>query len=212
MKSVLCFGDSLTWGSTPGSGARHAYQDRWTSVLQKALGHGVRVIPEGLGGRTTIFDDYSVEADRNGARIIPTLLQSHSPLDLVILMLGTNDLKPHLGASALMAEKGLRRLVRIIQTFDFAKAGQTPSILLLSPPLICETGDEDMDAFMAPMRAQVKKLAPLYQSLAGELGCGFLDTASVAEPSSVDGVHLDAAQTRAIGEAVAPVAMAMLAD
>lgn len=210
MKSVLCFGDSLTWGHDPETGARHAYEDRWTSVLQKSLGHGVRVIPEALGGRTTVFDDYTSAADRNGVKILPTLLQSHAPLDLVVLMLGTNDLKEYLGQTAIAAERGMRRLVQIIQTHDFGIAGQTPSILILSPPHICKTGDKEMDEFMSLKRKEVKKLAARYEALADETGCGFLDVSKVAKPSPVDGVHLDAAETRAIGAAVAPIVAAML--
>ena len=93
-KTVLCYGDSLTWGYSAETVGRHAYEDRWPSVLQKALGDRVRVIPEGLNGRTTAFDDHLADCDRNGARILPTILQSHNPLDLVIIMLGTNDMKP----------------------------------------------------------------------------------------------------------------------
>ena len=91
-KQILAFGDSLTWGANPGGRGRHRFEDRWTSVVEENL-IGVRVIAEGLGGRTTSFDDYSAMADRNGVKVLPTLLGSHYPLDLVAIMLGTNDLK-----------------------------------------------------------------------------------------------------------------------
>ena len=96
MKSILCFGDSLTFGADPAvMGKRHAFADRWPSALEAGLGADkVRVIAEGLGGRTTVFDDWNAAADRNGSRILPTLLESHSPLDAIIIMLGTNDIKP----------------------------------------------------------------------------------------------------------------------
>jgi len=82
MKTVLCYGDSLTWGYNAENLSRHALADRWPSVLQAALGSGVNVIAEGLNGRTTAFDDHLADADRNGARLLPTLLATHTPLDL----------------------------------------------------------------------------------------------------------------------------------
>src|SRR5690606_15821318 len=113
MKTILAYGDSLTYGADPGGGARHAFEDRWPSALERRLDGKARVIAEGLGGRTTAYDDWTVGADRNGARILPTLLASHAPLDLVIIMLGTNDLKPFLGGSAAAAARGARRLVEL---------------------------------------------------------------------------------------------------
>ncbi|HET9536787.1 MAG TPA: GDSL-type esterase/lipase family protein, partial [Mesorhizobium sp.] len=83
MKTVLCYGDSLTWGYDAEGPGRHAYENRWPSALQRALGN-VRVVTEGLNGRTTAFDDRLADADRNGARILPTLLATHAPLDLVV--------------------------------------------------------------------------------------------------------------------------------
>ena len=116
MKTILAYGDSITWGSSAIiGGPRHAYEDRWPSVLEAGLGGQARVIAEGLGGRTTAHDDWFANADRNGARILPTLLASHNPLDAVVIMLGTNDLKPFLGASALEASFGIRRLVQVIR-------------------------------------------------------------------------------------------------
>lgn len=210
MKTVLCFGDSLTWGFTPGTGVRHRYQDRWTSVLQKGLGHGVRVIPEGLPGRTTAFDDHTTPVDLNGARILPTLLQTHSPLDLVVLLLGTNDLKAHVGGNAFAAERGMRRLIQIIQCHDFGPGGTRPFILIVAPPHVVETGDPERDVYLEPHRSEVTKIGPIYRSIAEQTGCSFFDASSVAKPSTIDGVHLEAEQTRAIGSAVLPIAETIL--
>ena len=102
MKTILCFGDSLTWGYDPVGPGRHAHDVRWPSVLEAELGGKARVIAEGLNGRTTVFDDFAAGADRNGARVLPTLLTSHAPLDLVIIMLGTNDMKPFICGHAFM--------------------------------------------------------------------------------------------------------------
>ena len=93
----MCFGDSNTWGYDPATRTRHAYEDRWTSVLQSSLGDDYRIVAEGLNGRTATFDD-PVEGDRNGRRHLHILLDSHAPLDLVIVMLGTNDLKKRFSA------------------------------------------------------------------------------------------------------------------
>ncbi|MBN9066160.1 MAG: arylesterase, partial [Rhizobiales bacterium] len=119
MKTVLCYGDSLTWGFSPDGSGRHAYEDRWPSVLQTGLGDAVLIIPEGLNGRTTIFDDYAAGADRNGARILPTILMTHVPLDLIVLMLGSNDMKPWIAGHAQAAKQGMQRLVDIIRRFDY---------------------------------------------------------------------------------------------
>ena len=113
MKTVLCYGDSITWGSNAETGERHAFEDCWPNVLQKALGADVRVITEGLRGRTTAYDEHLADCDRNGARILPTILYTHAPLDLVIFMLGSNDMKPAIAGSALAAMQGMRRLVAI---------------------------------------------------------------------------------------------------
>ena len=116
MKTILCYGDSLTYGANPVMGGpRHAYEDRWPTALETALQGKVRCIAEGLGGRTTVHDDWYADSDRNGARILPTLLSSHDPLDMVIIMLGTNDIKPFHGRTALEASWGMRRLVHIVR-------------------------------------------------------------------------------------------------
>ena len=128
-KVILAYGDSLTYGANPvPGGPRHPYEDRWPTVLERGLGGAARVIPEGLGGRTTIFDDWNADADRNGARVLPTLLSSHSPIDLVIIMLGTNDLKPFLGRTAQEASNGARRLVQIIRAHAAAEREAAPAM------------------------------------------------------------------------------------
>jgi lysophospholipase L1-like esterase len=205
MKTILAYGDSLTWGHDAEKLGRHAHEDRWPSVLQKALGHGVRVIPEGLGGRTTAYDDHLAPCDRNGARILPTLLHSHAPLDLVILMLGTNDLKPGIVGTAYGALKGMRRLVEIIRHHPWSFEFDGPEILIVAPPLVRETANSDYAAGFAGSIEQAKMLATLYRDMADETGCGFFDAASVAVASPIDGVHLDAENTRAIGRGLEPI-------
>jgi lysophospholipase L1-like esterase len=214
MKTILAYGDSLTFGANPQpNGPRHAFENRWPSVLEKGLGGAARVIAEGLGGRTTVSDDWYTAADRNGGRILPTLLESHSPLDLVIIMLGTNDLKPAICGSALEASFGMRRLVQIVRGHYAGKGEAAPEIILVAPPLICETENADMIGHFGGLQhaiEQSSQFAAHYARKAQEWNTGFFDASTVAKADPLDGVHLDAANTRAIGEGLIPVVKSML--
>ena len=210
MKTVLCYGDSLTWGYSAEGPARHAHEDRWPNVLQASLGQSVQVISEGLNGRTTAFDDHLASADRNGARVLPTLLVTHAPLDLVIIMLGSNDMKPFVCGRAVGAVQGMRRLVDIVRGTAYPLGQEPPEILLVAPPPLCETADPDFAAMFEGMIEQSRMLASLYSDLADDTGCGFFDAGSVAKATPLDGVHLDAKDTRAVGKALEPMVRMML--
>lgn len=210
MKTVLCYGDSLTWGYNAQTLSRHAYEDRWPSVLQARLGSGVRVIAEGLNGRTTIFDDHASGADRNGARILPTLLSTHSPVDLIIIMLGTNDLKPAICGRAHGARQGMERLIDIVRGHDYPFDAPAPQILIVSPPPLCVTANADFAGVFEDGIGQSLKLAQLYAQVAERMNCGFFDAGRGARADPTDGVHLDAANTRAIGEGLVAGVRAML--
>ena len=210
MKTVLCYGDSLTWGYNPEDRARHALQDRWPSALASALGDGVHLVADGLNGRTTAYDDLTADCDRNGARTLPTSLHAHAPLDLVILMLGTNDMKPAIHGTAHAASKGVRRLLDLVRLHGWPVEQDPPQVLVVSPPPLVETADPDFAAMFEGGLAQSAMLASFYADLADETGAGFFDAGSVAECSSIDGVHLDAGNSRAIGRGLAPVARLLL--
>lgn len=210
MKTVLCYGDSLTFGHDPAGNGRHAHGDRWPVVLQNGLGDGVDVIAEGLGGRTTAYDDHGAAADRNGVRFLPTLLDTHTPVDLVIFMLGTNDLKPWTGGSAFAAARGLKRLIEIVRHHPWPFDHPVPEILVLSPPHIVETADDSSMGYLPGIVEQSQMLSTFYSEIADASGCGFFDAASVARASPLDGVHLDAANTRAIGRGIEPIVRMML--
>lgn len=210
MKTVLCYGDSLTWGANAETGARHAYEDRWPSVLQKGLGHGVRVIPEGLNGRTTVYDDHTADCDRNGARVLPTILHTHAPVDLVIVMLGTNDLKPVFANNSVIVGHGVKRLVEIVRHHAWQVETEGPEILIVSPPALSETDHALLGPMFAGRIAESQNLASVYRDLADELGCGFFDAGSVARTTPVDGVHMDAENTRAVGRGLEPIVRMML--
>ena len=210
MKTILCYGDSLTWGYSAEGPRRHALEDRWPSVLQAALGAAINVIAEGLNGRTTAFDDHTAEADRNGARVLPTLLSSHSPLDLVIILLGTNDMKPFISGRAFGSKQGVERLVEIVRGAAYPLDAAAPQVLIVSPPPLVETADDDFAAMFEGGIAESKKLAALYRQVADQCDCGFFDAGTVAKTTPLDGVHLDAVNTRAIGTALAPLVKKML--
>ncbi|MGG7518214.1 SGNH/GDSL hydrolase family protein [Allorhizobium undicola] len=210
MKTVLAYGDSLTWGYDPVNLGRHAHEDRWTSVLQKALGHGVRVIAEGLNGRTTAYDDYLADCERNGVKVLPTILATHKPIDLVIIMLGTNDLKRGIQGTADGAVQGMKRLVRQVQTHDWGFDFDGPDVLIVSPPPICETAHPMFGAMFNRSVEEGAMMASLYRDAADELGCSFFDAGSVAKTTPLDGIHLDADNTRAIGRGLEPVVRMML--
>ncbi|MBJ6986238.1 MULTISPECIES: GDSL-type esterase/lipase family protein [unclassified Devosia] len=209
MKTILAFGDSLTYGANPVTGGpRHAYEHRWPTALEQGLGGAARVIAEGMGGRTTVCDDWFAPGDRNGGRILPTLLESHSPLDLVIIMLGTNDLKPAINGSALQASFGIRRLVQIIREHAAGKAIAAPAIIIAAPPHICDTDHADMIGHFggfAHASSQSQLFAEHYARRAAELNTGFFDASTVAQADPRDGVHLDEANTRAIGLGLVPL-------
>jgi lysophospholipase L1-like esterase len=215
MKTILAYGDSLTYGANPlAGGPRHAYENRWPSVLEAGLNGQARVIAEGLGGRTTAYDDWTADADRNGARILPTLLATHAPLDLVIIMLGTNDLKPAVCGSALAAANGMRRLVQITRGHFAMLNEPVPHILLVAPPLACATDNSDMIRSFGGIEHAVREsgeFAAHYKRRAQEWNTGFFDAGSVARADPLDGIHLDAVNTRAIGDGLVPIVASMLA-
>jgi lysophospholipase L1-like esterase len=213
MKTILAYGDSLTYGANPiPGGPRHAHEDRWPTALEQGLGGAARVIAEGLGGRTTVHDDWFASADRNGARVLPTLLESHSPLDLVVIMLGTNDIKPFHGRTANEAGRGMARLVQIIRGHYAGRMQAEPQIILVSPPPIILGDWADMMDHFGPHEAIATSVdfAREYKKRADEQKVHFFDAGTVAKTSKADGIHLDPANTRAIGAGLVPLVKQVL--
>jgi lysophospholipase L1-like esterase len=212
MPNILAYGDSITWGSDPARpGVRHPFAVRWPEVLAAALGGSASIITDGLRGRTTAYDEHLAECDRNGARLLPSALYAHAPLDLVILMLGTNDLKPAIAGSAIAAMQGMRRLIEITLNHSPRLADvKKPRVLVVAPPHIIPTSDAVFTEMFAGAAAQSQRIAALYAALAQEMEVAFFDSAPIAHASPLDGVHLDAANTAAIGTALAPVVRSLL--
>jgi lysophospholipase L1-like esterase len=209
MKNILCFGDSNTWGCKPiqsmDSFERYTKSERWPGILQSNLGDGFDVIEEGLGGRTTLWDD-PLEGYKNGRDYLIPCLNTHQPLDLVILMLGTNDLKARfsLPASDIAASAG--SLVELIQGHKFQVTGcPRPAVLLIAPPPVLDTFDlpEIFKEMFEGAATKSRRFSTYYRNVAEHLGCSFLDAAEFLQVSPIDGIHFDAAAHQKMADVVA---------
>ncbi|MGR9105395.1 MAG: SGNH/GDSL hydrolase family protein [Gammaproteobacteria bacterium] len=189
-KTILCFGDSNTWGYIPGSAQRYAYQSRWTGCLQKALGRGYRVLEEGLNGRTTVWDEPFREG-RNGRRLLRPLLESHAPVDLLIIALGTNDLKHFYQATAFDSARGVQTLVTIARSSVTGPEGKAPMVLIIAPPVMTTLSEAMFRQFQGA-REKSSGFSEAFSEVARLENCYFVDASQVLECSSVDGIHFDA--------------------
>ena len=207
-KHILCFGDSNThgycaepWDSADG-GNRFNEDERWTCLLSKALGGAYYVIEEGLGGRTTVFQDPITES-MSGLDAIYPCMKSHLPIDLLIVMLGTNDTKERFSANPTMISAGLERLIKKAKTVDAWKNGKS-NILVISPPhLLEEFHDAAMGGFSCVEKSRA--LAPLFADVARRQGCAFLDAEGIAEFNRTDCTHLSKRGHAALGHKLAEI-------
>ena len=191
-KHVLCFGDSNTHGycAEPqdclDGGDRFNENERWTCLLGKMLGDDYLVIEEGLGGRTTVFED-PLHEGMSGLSVIYPILMSHEPIDLLVIMLGTNDTKERFSANPACIGAGLERLIDKAKTVP-AWSGNEPNILVVAPPHIHK---EFSDANMGGCcHAKSTALAPIYKSICERCGYAFLDAQGRADFNNTDHLHL----------------------
>ena len=202
MKTILCFGDSNTWGFTPGTGDRYSYEDRWTSMLQKSLGDGYLVVNEGYNGRTTAFDD-PFAPSRNGLAVLPLVLETYRPIDLLVIMLGTNDTKNVFSKPVSSIVRGMQTLLEASKGKGAGPGGADPKILLIAPVIITP-GDPARATFdpreFSEGPAKTRELPKEYAALAKKLGCYFLDSSTVAFPRPIDGLHFTKEAHRAFGD------------
>ena len=201
MKTILCFGDSNTHGTAPmptldGLG-RFDHAARWPSVMGRALGAQFEVIAEGHPGRTTVHDDPMEGEHRSGIRVLPALLESHKPLDLVIVKLGTNDLKNCYHVSAADIAFCLDRLVRVIQGAGAGPGGTAPWVIVVAPPPILEVGC--LAEMFAGGAVKSQGLAVAVKAMADRMDVGFYDAGAVIAVSPVDGIHYEAEAQVALG-------------
>lgn len=200
MPVILCYGDSNTHGTLPmenlGVQGRHPPGLRWPDVMAATVGPDYRVIDEGLPGRTTVHDDVIEGGMRNGLTVLPAVLHSHRPIDLMVLMLGTNDLKHRFPVTAYEITRSLERLVLATRA-----EGVVEDILLVAPVPVRECGS--LAEVFAGAEARQRGLTGMIADCAERLGCGFFDAGSVAEVSPLDGVHFGADEHKALGQAMA---------
>lgn len=193
---VVCYGDSNTWGYIPATGERWPVDIRWTGLLQKSLGDDFEIIEEGVNSRASTFDDPKHEG-KNGKTYLIPCLETHNPMDILILFLGTNDLKERFNRSPKQIFESIESLVQIIQDYAWSKNKGKPKIILVSPTIVDETVAGVNEKYKG---AEEKSLQfpEGYRKIAEKYGLTFLDLQEFIKPSKKDGYHLDPESHKAI--------------
>lgn len=204
MKTIVCFGDSNTYGRDPVTKGRLDRKTRWPGVLQRTLGEEYHVIEEGLNGRTTVWDDpVRGGSKRNGSLYLLPCLESHSPINLLVIMLGTNDLKARFAVTPYDIAESMGALIEIAQKSQCGLSGKHPDILIMAPPPLGKL-TEWAETFQGGVEKS-KKLADHYERVASAYGCLFFDTSTVIQSSKLDGLHYDPEEHRKLGMSVANI-------
>ena len=204
MQDILVYADSFSWGIIPLTRRRLAFEARWPGVMEAVLndeGRNVRVHEDCLNGRRTVWDD-PYKPGRNGLQGLAQRIEIHSPLALVILMLGTNDFQSMHPHNAWHSAQGIAALVDAIRQAPIEPGMPVPSVLVAAPPPIRTPKGPIASKFVGGEEKCVG-LAEAYREIADSLDCAFFDAATVTTSSNVDGVHLDADQHATLGEAMA---------
>lgn len=209
---ILCYGDSNTHGTVPMDTledmGRFAPETRWPGVLAAELGAGWRVIEAGLPGRTTVHPDPIAGVHKNGIAVLPAVLESHRPIDLVVLMLGTNDLKRRFCVPPVEIGESVSHLIHAVhQSLCGPGTGTPPAVLLVCPPPVLEAGC--LAEVFEGGAAKSQRLAEIYGGIARRHRTGFLDAGSVIASSPRDGVHFEETQHTTLGRAMAGAVRAM---
>lgn len=206
-RTVLCFGDSLTWGYDPRGGdrmLRYPFAERWTRRLQVELGESVHVIEDGLSGRTTVFDDPVVGA-MNGLDQLPTALATHMPLDCVVILLGTNDAKTFFGVNGDVIARCLGRLLDVVAKAGCGPGGGAPKVLVVVPPEMGDVGGTILEPLFGSdhSRTAIARLRDSYPPVAAAFGADCLDLNTVVGPGTIDGIHFGPEALKPVAAAVA---------
>ena len=204
-KRILCFGDSLTWGYDPDKRTRLPEDSRWPMVMQKLLGDDYFVIEEGQNGRTIATED-PAEGEKNGLKYIGPCLESHNPLDYVIIMLGSNDCKRKFSYSSMDIAGEMQIMLEKVSAYNRFRCSDSFKVLLISPPHVAESIKDSWlgDSFgFENSRKLSMELAGWYKQLSEMYGCGFIDASEHVKASDSDGCHLDAENQRILGKVVA---------
>lgn len=204
-KRILCFGDGNTHGTraaqTPDTVMRYRSSVRWAGHLAESLGPDFRIIEEGQPGRTTVHDDPVDGAHKNGLRVLPALLETHRPVDAVILMVGTDDLKARFAFSADQVAQSVGMLANAVAASRAGPEGSAPRVVIAAPVPIEERGW--LGEVYAGGAAKSRLLAARLAEVAARLGCGFLDAGAHGEVDPLDGVHLSPRGHANVAQAVA---------
>lgn len=218
-KHILCLGDSNTHGycadpadCADSALARFNEEERWTRLLQKALGEDYLVVEEGLSGRTTVFQDPLYEG-LDALHYLYPCLKSHEPVSLLVIMLGTNDTKERIGANAYAIGLGMRRMVQKAQMVDCWGPGGKPNILVVAPPAIGEGVKTSAVADEMGVGAVEKsrQVPAEYARVAAECGVRFLDANQVGcQFNQVDFMHLTRQGHAALASALAELIPTLL--
>jgi lysophospholipase L1-like esterase len=211
MKTILCYGDSNTYGTDPAGGPRFDLHTRWPGVMRDSLGPEYWVVEEGCGGRTTVWDD-PIERHKNGAAYLPALLHSHRPLDLVVILLGTNDLKHRFGLNADDISRGAATLAELCRESLAGPDKTPPRVLLIAPPPVAPLAGTEFAAMFAGADETSRGFAAAYQRAAAECGCHFLDAGRWVVSSPRDAIHWETTEHAKLGLAVATVVRELLAE
>ncbi|MCR5010733.1 MAG: SGNH/GDSL hydrolase family protein, partial [Lachnospiraceae bacterium] len=204
-KRIICFGDSLTWGYDPDNRIRFGEDTRWPQVMQKVLGDRYAVIEEGQNGRTIATDD-PAEGEKNGLNYIGPCMESHTPFDILIIMLGGNDCKRKFAYSAMDIAGEMQIMLEKVQSYNHFRCKDSFKVLLVSPPYIADSIRDSWlgDSFGYESSVKVsRELAGWYKTLAEMYGCEYLDATLYVQASVADGVHLDAENQKKLGEVMA---------
>lgn len=205
MRRVLCYGDSLTHGTMPlaqlGRRSRFGEDIRWPKRLAALLAGRWEVIEEGLPSRTTLHDDPIQGPHKNGLTVLPAMLESHCPLDRVLVMLGTNDLQVRYSVTAEDIARSLERLALIILQSGAGPGDGAPDVLLVAPPPVDERGC--LQITFGGAAAKSRAVGGHLEAAAARVGVGFFNAGEHVTPCPIDGVHLDAEGHHALAEALA---------
>jgi lysophospholipase L1-like esterase len=208
MKSILCYGDSITWGYNPKDASRFAYEDRWPGILQRELGDSYRVVEESVPGRTTNWDSPFLP-DRNGRKSLPLVLETNLPIDLFVLMLGTNDLWKSFNFRASEIAASCAFLIWTVQKAMAGPGFGVPEILLIAPQPIGALSPF-MKTFFEGQATVSRQLAREYKKISQMTGCHFLDASKYVKSSAVDGVHLDPPEQRKLAMGIKKSVLSIL--
>ncbi len=202
---ILCFGDSNTHGTAPMKDSdqkdRFDRETRWPRVMASALSDGWDVIEEGLPGRTTVHDDPIEGAWKNGLALLPAILNTHRPIDLVLIMLGTNDLKARFSVTAGDIAASCGKLADEVARSQTGPEGKSPKVLLIAPPRLVKTGAV-FECFEGAVPKSMQVAGHL-KTEANRRKAAFFDAGSVIDVDQIDGIHLNADAHLTLGGALA---------